>query len=115
MHRSRRDPVRLRAAAVPRPDIRAAGRTAVYEAGRGRPWTAGAPSGVGRPGGGAWMAEHRVPRLEVRDLFEAVEAAAPGGAVEQVAGQLADLFGADAVTFLVADICPRPAASARTC
>jgi serine phosphatase RsbU (regulator of sigma subunit) len=53
------------------------------------------------------MAEDRVPRLAVPDLLEAVEAAAPADAVEEVAGQLAKLFGAHEVSFLVADMSGR--------
>ncbi|MCE3551687.1 serine/threonine-protein phosphatase [Pseudonocardia sp. RS11V-5] len=53
------------------------------------------------------MAGRHASRLAVRDLLEAVEAAAPADAVEEVSNQLAELFGASRVAFLIADLSGR--------
>jgi hypothetical protein len=46
-------------------------------------------------------------RSDLRTLLDAVESASPVQAVEVVADQLAALFGARAVTFLIADFSGR--------
>ncbi|GAA2900351.1 PP2C family protein-serine/threonine phosphatase [Pseudonocardia halophobica] len=53
------------------------------------------------------MGKGWTPRLEVRQLLEAVEAAAPMDAVDEVADQLAGLFRARRVAFLIADMSGR--------
>lgn len=53
------------------------------------------------------MGEDLGPRLGVQALLDAVDAAAPVDAVEEVAEQLGELFGARRVAFLIADMSGR--------